>query len=144
MSIPSHSTDVLLERSERLEAWPWPFFTAQEMACRHCGQGFYWPQFMETLHRARAEVGRPFRILSAHRCALHNARVGGAPLSQHLKLAADISLSSHDPRRLYAACHRAGFTGFGFYTTFLHVDLGRRRHWFGNQKARTLWTPLLD
>lgn len=143
MLLSPNSSAAVLERAES-GVWPWPYFTAQEMACRHCGQGYHWPHFMAVLHRARSEVGLPFRVLSAHRCALHNARVGGAPLSQHLKLAVDISLSGHDKRRLYAACYRAGFTGFGYYSTFLHVDLGRRRHWFGNQKARTLWTPLLD
>jgi len=72
-------------------------------------------------------------------CALHNARVGGAPLSQHLRLAADISLRGHNRFDLRAACQQAGFTGFGYYTTFLHVDLGRSRHWYGNQNARKLW-----
>ena len=93
---------------------------------------------------ARHEVGRPFQILSAHRCSLHNARIGGAPLSQHLRLAADISLRGHNKQTLLRACRRAGFTGFGFYSTFLHIDLGRPRHWFGGQKAKDLWQIYLD
>ena len=120
--------------------WLWPNFTPAEMACRHCGESYEWPEFMDRLQIARDSIGRPFRILSAHRCALHNARVGGAPLSQHLKLAVDVSLKGHEPRYLYAMCKRAGFRGFGFYTSFLHIDLGRSRHWFGNQHARDLWT----
>lgn len=88
---------------------------------------------------ARNRVGRPFHILSGHRCALHNARIGGAPLSQHLRLAADISLRGHDRHTLHDALQEAGFTGFGFYTTFIHADLGPTRHWFGSTKARTLW-----
>jgi len=99
---------------------------------------------MNCLQMARSETGRPFVLISAHRCSLHNARVGGAPLSQHLKLAADISLQGHDPRSLYSACQRAGFTGFGFYSSFLHVDLGRPRRWFGKNSARTLWQAYLD
>lgn len=122
----------------------WPDFTIAEMSCRHCGETFFWPDFMERLQEARSEVGRPFHILSAHRCSLHNARVGGAPLSQHLRLAADISLRGHDKRALLWACRRAGFTGFGFYSTFLHIDLGRARHWFGGQKAKDLWQIYLD
>lgn len=81
----------------------------------------------------------PLHILSGHRCALHNARVGGAPLSQHLKLAVDINLCGLNLIELRGAAERNGFTGFGFYTTFLHIDLGRPRHWVGSEKARQLW-----
>lgn len=94
---------------------------------------------MDALQAARGQVGRPFHILSAHRCSLHNARVGGAPRSQHLRIAVDIALRGHDPGALYAALHDAGFTGFGFYATFLHADMGPTRQWFGTRKARTLW-----
>jgi len=124
--------------------WSWPDFTEAEMSCRHCGEAFIWPEFMNRLQAARTEAARPFHVLSAHRCSLHNARVGGAPLSQHLRLAADISLQGHDRRVLFTTCRRAGFTGFGFYSTFLHIDLGRPRHWFGGQKAKDLWQIYLD
>jgi len=119
--------------------WRWPDFTKDEVSCRHCAETYFWPEFMDRLQAARNDAGRPFHILSAHRCSLHNARVGGAPLSQHLKLAVDISLHGHDRHRLLGACRRAGFTGFGYYNTFLHIDLGRPRHWFGGQKAKDLW-----
>jgi len=124
--------------------WRWPDFTIAEMSCRHCGESYIWPDFIEKLQEARNEVGRPFYILSAHRCSLHNARIGGAPLSQHLRLAVDISLAGHDKGVLLMGCRRAGFTGFGFYSTFLHIDLGRPRHWFGGQKAKDLWQIYLD
>ena len=132
----SETSDIFVDR--------WPNFSATEMACRHCGQGYDWPDFMDRLQATRDAVGRPFQILSAHRCALHNARVGGAPISQHLKLAVDIALAGHSPGALLGACRAAGFTGFGFYTTFLHIDLGRERFWFGNQKAKDLWQIYLD
>ena len=117
----------------------WPNFTLAEMACRHCGEIFIWPEFMERLQCARTLVARPFRIHSAHRCSLHNARIGGAPLSQHLTLAVDIGLVGHDPHFLYRACKTSGFTGFGFYHSFLHIDLGRKRSWYSNTKAKQLW-----
>ena len=117
----------------------WPNFTSFEMSCRHCGEIYHWPEFMDKLQQARDLVGSAFYIHSAHRCSLHNARIGGAPLSQHLKLAADIGLHGHDRRRLYMACKKAGFTGFGFYQTFLHIDLGPRRSWYDNTKAQRLW-----
>lgn len=117
----------------------WPNFTSSEMACSHCGEVYHWPEFMDRLQRARVFAAKPFRINSAHRCSLHNARIGGAPLSQHLKLAADIALTGHGPHVLYQVCKEAGFTGFGFYQTFLHIDLGPRRSWYGNTKAKQLW-----
>jgi len=117
----------------------WANFTPNELSCRHCGQMYIWPEFLDRLQHARDDVNRPFKILSGHRCALHNARIGGAPLSQHLRLAADISTIGHNRHELFAACKRAEFHGFGFYQTFLHIDLGRSRHWFGGQKAKELW-----
>ena len=119
--------------------WPWSDFSPAEMGCRHCGQTYHWPEFMNRLQAARNAVGRPFRILSAHRCALHNARVGGAPLSQHLRLAVDIGLAGHDRRQLLGALETAGFRGFGFYQTFIHADLGRARRWYGSTQARIKW-----
>jgi len=125
--------------NRRWDKTRWPNFSQFEMACSHCGEVYQWPEFMDRLQYARALATRPFRIHSAHRCSLHNARIGGAPLSQHLKLAVDIGLAGHDPHVLYQACKTAGFKGFGFYQTFLHIDLGRRRSWYGNIKAKQLW-----
>lgn len=124
--------------------WPWTDFSPAEMGCRHCGETYYWPNFMDRLQKARDKVGRPFRIVSAHRCSLHNARVGGAPLSQHLKLAVDISLIGHDRALLYQALSSSGFRGFGFYNTFIHADLGSKRRWFGSERAKDLWQPVLQ
>lgn len=124
------------------DAWQpgrWPNFSFAEMACRHCGEGYIWPEFLDRLQNLRSDMKAPLHILSGHRCALHNAHVGGAPLSQHLKLAADINLRDLNRFRLRDAAERNGFTGFGFYATFLHIDLGRPRHWVGSEKARKLW-----
>lgn len=122
----------------------WPNFLPKEFACRHCEELFIWPAFLDKLQSARGDVAKPFHILSGHRCSLHNARIGGAPLSQHLTLAVDIALPGHDPVRLLNALKRAEFRGFGFYQTFLHVDLGPSRHWFGGKKAKSLWQTYLD
>lgn len=128
-----------MEKDQNFTNWRWPDFQPTEFACRHCGAVYFWPEFFDRIQAARSRVGRPFIILSGHRCSLHNARVGGAPLSQHLKLAADISLIGHDKSGLLAACENAGFTGFGFYATFLHIDLGHPRKWWSGETARQLW-----
>lgn len=122
----------------------WPHFTKAEFSCRHCGAYYHAPYFFDALQRLRRDLGRPLHILSAHRCALHNAAVGGAPLSQHLTMATDISLKGHDRKAIVLAARAAGFRGFGYYVTFLHLDLGRQRHWFGSRKARDLWQIYLD
>lgn len=94
---------------------------------------------MDRLQAARDAVRQPFHIHSAHRCSLHNARIGGAPLSQHLKLAVDISLAGHQRHDLRDALLAAGFRGIGHYQTFIHADLGRARQWYGSDLARQLW-----
>ncbi|WP_409434022.1 D-Ala-D-Ala carboxypeptidase family metallohydrolase [Litorimonas sp. RW-G-Af-16] len=139
---PNAAPTNVTENSIASHDWIWPNFTRIEMACRHCGIGYPWPEFMDRLQSMRDRVGRPLRITSAHRCPLHNARVGGAPFSQHLRLAADISTVGHDRAKLHEAAKRAGFTGFGFYLTFLHIDLGAPREWYAGPKARDLWQIL--
>ncbi|HHL43630.1 MAG TPA: hypothetical protein ENJ42_08435 [Hellea balneolensis] len=133
-----------IQRGGSLPYWRWRDFTRTEMACRHCGEEYYWPEFMDRLQQARNQSKSPYTVHSAHRCSLHNARIGGAPLSQHLRLAVDIGLSGHSPSELLSQCRNAGFRGFGFYTTFLHIDLGRARFWYGSRKAENLWQTWLD
>ena len=117
----------------------WPNFSKAELSCRHCGEYVHDIHFLDRLQALRDQLGRPVRILSAHRCAIHNAAVGGAPLSQHLGMAADIALYSHDLRQLLMAARAAGFTGFGYYSTFIHLDMGRARFWYGSRKAKEKW-----
>lgn len=116
-------------------AWPWLDFKPEEIASRGDGSIIVDEAALERLQRARVIAGEAFVILSAYRDPIHNAKVGGAPLSLHKAgRAFDIALRGHDRSRLLQACRDAGFTGFGFYKTFLHVDTGRRRQW------GTAWT----
>lgn len=111
--------------------------------CKYC-HGEYWhdSEFLDRLQQLRDGLGRRIIVNSGHRCALHNARIGGAPLSEHRRLAVDMAVASHDRGKLLVLARSAGFTGFGFYQNFLHLDRGRARHWFGSTKARTLWANL--
>lgn len=126
------------------DAERWPNFTAREVACRGSGEYFHDPGSFDALQALRRVVNAPIQLNSAHRSALHNARVGGAPLSAHLRFAADVALDGHDPAQLFRAARSAGFTSFGFYSRFLHMD--RRptaRRWFGSERARAIWTTWL-
>ena len=122
----------------------WPNFSRAELSCRHCGDYIHDIEFLDILQALRERMQGSVRILSGHRCALHNARVGGAPLSQHLTMAVDVDISTHNRRDLAAAARDVGFAGFGYYRSFLHLDMGRPRFWYGSEKARKIWQTFLD
>lgn len=92
---------------------------------------------LEALRAAlSAELGRdcPVKVLSGYRSPAHNAAVGGAPKSYHLRgMAADVTCAFASPalvqriaRRLQA---RGLIGGLGVYAGFSHVDWGPRRSW---------------
>jgi len=125
------------------ESARWPNFFPVELACSCCGELLFLPDHFDCIQSVRTDLGQPLILNSAHRCAIHNARVGGAPLSEHKKIAFDINLSGHDKAALLSACRRAGFTGFGFYSTFLHVDCGRPRRWWSKGGLK-VWNGLIS
>lgn len=118
----------------------WPNFTPSEFASPDNGQTPYWPEFYDRLQAARTAVGKPFKINSAHRSWRYNLSVGGAPMSEHKRLAVDISLRGHNKFALRDTLRAAGFKGVGMYQTFLHVDLGRKRFWYGGEYSKKAWT----
>ena len=117
--------------------WPWPHFTPGEIACRHCGELRLDPgpgspsRSLDALERLRALWGRPIIINSAHRCPLHNQKVGGAKNSRHLSLAFDCACPAPLQAEFVRLARRAGFTGIGLYPrkNFVHLDLGPARRW---------------
>lgn len=153
VTIPALPQPGRIYRSWRDAPWDdrrWPNFPRIELACRcaldgrYCAGEMYWdPDFFDRLQALRTLLGRPVKLNSAHRCDLRNASVGGKPLSQHKKMAADIDLTGHDRERLYRAAREVGFSSFGFYRSFLHVDMRPGRRWFSSQGARELWTDLV-
>lgn len=118
----------------------WPNFSPDEdfIRCKCCNEFYFSPLAMDMLQAARSAVGKPFYINSGHRCQLYNARVSGAKKSQHLQIAFDISTNRHDRKELFVALKNAGFTGFGFYRSFIHVDIGSARNWYGEGGFR-IW-----
>ncbi|MEO1660915.1 MAG: D-Ala-D-Ala carboxypeptidase family metallohydrolase [Pseudomonadota bacterium] len=107
-----------------------------ELACRCAGRfcrGAYWhdPVFLDRLQALREAVGEPLILTSAHRCPQWNAAVGGAPFSQHKRIAVDVLLQGHDRRALFGLAQQAGFTGFGLARNFLHLDRrGQSAIWY--------------
>lgn len=150
-SLPTTPTLFATWREAPWDAGRWPNFSPAELACRchrdgpnYCGGEFYYdPEFFDGLQHIRNVLGVPLVASSEHRCRLRNAHVGGAPRSQHRKMAWDQPLAGLDPAALYHAAVEAGFKSFGFYQSFLHFDRRPGRRWYSSQKARELWTSYL-
>lgn len=116
-----------LEEEEPAGGWPYRNFKREDVQCKCCG----------TLVENEGALGRLDKVLDllpgirincGYRCPPHNAKVGGAPLSQH-KLGTAFDLSTrgqHKSEDVMAAAKAAGFTGFGIYKTFVHVDMAKR------------------
>ncbi len=110
--------------------WRWKYFTPKELASKGNGSIKILEHALDKLERVREQLGRPLVINSAYRDPEYNARIGGARMSRHkVGDAFDISLKGQDRHKLHRLCKDAGFTGFGLYKTFLHVDCGPRRQW---------------
>jgi uncharacterized protein YcbK (DUF882 family) len=121
----------------------WPNFSPKELACPCCGEFFFDQASFDAIQNLRSLLKRPIHLNSAHRCPIHNAKVGGAPLSMHkMRIAFDISLRGQALDLLLSQARSAGFKGFGFYATFLHVDLGKARRWI-TAGGRKTWTGLV-
>ena len=123
--IYKHYSQVLWDRVR------WPNFSPSEknLHCPCCGEFYLDEKYFDCLQYARSLINKPLQINSGHRCLIHNARVGGKPLSRHKKIAFDVSLAQHNIKDLLSVLKLSGFTGFGYYSTFIHVDLGRPRFW---------------
>lgn len=98
---------------------------------------------LQSLQQMRNLLG-PLQIWSGYRSPIYNARTrGAAPNSQHkLSIAFDIPFKQYHPLDVEQAAREAGFTGIGRYNTFLHVDRGPTRLWYGSQKAKDMWREL--
>lgn len=105
--------------------WRWPSFTPQELACRGTGQLMIEPAAMDKLQALRNKLGRPIIINSGYRSPSHNAAVGGAKNSMHMKgIAFDCKQDNQNPEEFIKAAVAVGFKGIGTYPkqNFIHVD----------------------
>lgn len=92
-------------------------------------------QLVKLLDKIRAHFGVPVTINSGVRCKTHNANVGGASASQHMKgTAADITVKGIAPAKVaaYVETLLPGTGGIGIYNTFVHVDVRKTKsRWNG-------------
>ena len=122
--------------------WPWRHFSPRELASRGDGSVRTLIEAGDGLEKLRRLLGHPLHILSAYRDQLHNARVGGAPLSRHKTgRAFDIALRRVNRFELAHAAAECGFSGIGRYQTFLHVDFRDvPAAWWGGERSQELWS----
>lgn len=99
-------------------------FNVREFKCPDCGS-------VDTLDRGlilnlqwiRDQIGRPLCVSSGYRCGPYNAKVGGAPLSQHqYGRAADVYATGVSSKRLAQLAEQVGFNGLFIYSSHIHVD----------------------
>ena len=116
-------------------------FSLSEFECK-CGCKM--PEFVkenvkelaENLQALRDVVGR-IDLTNAYRCKEHNADVGGATNSQHIKgKAADIKSNTLSPSEIASITddlmksEKFKLGGIGIYNTFTHVDIrGYKARW---------------
>ena len=107
-----------------------PHFKWSEFACKcGCGCTYVSQDAIDKLEELRVLLGAPIQINSACRCPIHNAKIGGAPMSQHRSTKAspstafDIAIGNHDKQDIISLAERVGVGGIGIkYNTFVHVD----------------------
>ena len=105
-------------------------FKRNEFKCK-CGRCGGFPvepseELVLILEKIRKYFGKPVIINSGIRCATHNANVGGATASQHLKgTAVYIVVKDVSPERVakYAETLLPKTGGIGRYKTFTHIDV---------------------
>lgn len=116
-------------------------FSWGEAACNHCGRipdVASVEKTAEWLEEVRAALGnRPLIVNSWCRCPTHNANVGGALHSFHVKgWAVDIVADGLTPAQTHARLRTIQgkgklVGGLGRYASFCHVDRGPARRWEG-------------
>lgn len=114
-----------------MATWPLRHFTPQELACKGDGMVMVDARAAHALQSMRDFLRGPIIVNSAYRSPEYNKKVGGAPGSKHmLGQAFDIRITPFLSReKIHELAKRAGFTGFGDYDTFVHVDVGPARYW---------------
>ena len=94
-------------------------------------------ELANNLQVLRDYIGEPLHINSGYRTPTYNKKVGGKPLSQHLKAkASDLTAKSYTPKKLAAVIEKLIAEkkmkqgGIGIYPGFTHYDIrGTKARW---------------
>jgi uncharacterized protein YcbK (DUF882 family) len=106
------------------------------------------PVVLGKLLRVCEQTGQSYVINSGYRSPEKNSKVGGAKLSQHMTgKAIDVQVKgSYEERAEFVvAASRAGFTGIGVYSSFIHLDIRPERvSWVGGERYTPSDFPVPD
>lgn len=103
-------------------------FKLGELICPCCGELIeddLFRRHMDNLEEMRTLADFPIVVNSGHRCEKHNAAVGGAADSMHLRFATDVRPESWDNRELkimYRIALQQNWGGIGIYDSWVHLD----------------------
>lgn len=112
--------------------WRWKNFTPYEISSKYEGALLVDEEAMDAIQRLRDDLGKPVIVTpnGGYRSPKQNKLSGGAAKSQHLLgKAFDVSLQNQDREHLVERAIACGFTGIGYYRTFMHFDIGPKRRW---------------
>lgn len=87
------------------------------------------------LQQIREHFRKPITITSGYRCATHNANVGGASQSYHMRgQAADIVVAGITPVQVASYAESIGVKGIGLYDSFTHIDTRTNKSFWYSDK----------
>lgn len=115
------------ESTDNTQPTGWPYFSREELACRHCGELSMNREFMDRLVNLRRAYARPMSITSGCRCRAHDAAIGGADVHPTGR-GVDVAIAGNDVHRLIRMATAMGFTGIGinqrgdWARRFVHLD----------------------
>ncbi len=119
-----------------------PHFKVKEFSCNDGSETIKMhTKGLDLLEEFRTKVGLPFTIYSAYRTPSYNEKCGGSPKSQHMfGRAYDIAYTDairnkFTMEELGKIAIELGFTGIGYYKTFIHVDTRENP----NQRGYSFW-----
>lgn len=105
---------------------------AHELWCHCCGLFIKNDEFLDKTQALRDRLGVPVYVTSGTRCKKHNAAVGGARSSYHMRgMGGDFTARGKTVYQIAKAAKAVGFKGVCVYAKqgFVHCDV-RSKPWF--------------
>jgi uncharacterized protein YcbK (DUF882 family) len=88
------------------------------------------PALILGLQAIRDHVGKPVHVNSCYRSPEHNKAIGGSKQSLHVQgMAFDVVIKGLTPMEIASIANDMGFGGIKAYSSFTHVDVGKKRTW---------------
>ena len=116
-------------------------FKSTEFDCKGkgcCDETMIDEELINWLQKIRDHFGVSVNVNSGFRCPFHNANVGGATTSHHMRgMAADITVKGKTPREVAQYAEKIGIKRIGLYETdkdghFVHIGSDtKKRFWYG-------------